>query len=53
MLNGRKKRSYEDGNPLSPSEAEAILIGLANAFIPFELAARRPGGESVALQKGT
>ncbi|HEU0177115.1 MAG TPA: ATP-binding protein [Blastocatellia bacterium] len=51
MLNGRKKRSYEDGNPLSPSEAEAILIGLANAFIPFELAARRPGGESVALQK--
>ncbi|MBO0857446.1 MAG: response regulator [Chloracidobacterium sp.] len=51
MFSGRKKNSFEVGDPLSQLEAEAILNLLANAFIPLEPAARRPDGESVTLQK--
>src|SRR5215475_9242984 len=50
MLSGRKKRSFEYGEPLSPSEAEAILNRLANAFISLEPADRPPGG-GLVLQK--
>jgi PAS domain S-box-containing protein len=41
MHDGREKHSFEDGSPVSPSEAEAILNELASVFFPFESTVRQ------------
>jgi PAS domain S-box-containing protein len=51
MRNGREKHSVEESGPVSPSEAEAILKGLASMYAPFESATRQLDSESINRRK--